>query len=182
MISIYISYYFNSIIVPNYFFFHLKLKYLSSSSMRLYENPQNSAFILKVHFRLTAISIEQIYFFASNLPSWSLETQLFKSSLPVQMFLQSKLKEKMNTPLDAFWIGLMDSQTEGRWFWVDGSPLDPSLRFWYKGEPNNSAGTNPAGEDCVMMVKTENIKDLNNWVDHSCHVQIKSVCEKPAEM
>ncbi|XP_043994220.1 C-type lectin domain family 4 member E-like [Gambusia affinis] len=98
------------------------------------------------------------------------------------MFLESKLKEKLKTPLDAFWIGLTDSQAEGRWFWVDGSPLDPRLSFWSDGEPNNWAGQNPAGEDCVRMEKKENSVDLKSWDDHSCHVQLKSICEKPAEM
>ncbi|XP_014882043.1 C-type lectin domain family 4 member E-like [Poecilia latipinna] len=98
------------------------------------------------------------------------------------MFLESKLKEKMKKPPDAFWIGLTDSQAEGRWFWVDGSPLDPSLSFWSDGEPNNWAGQNPAGEDCGRMDKKGNSVDLKSWDDHSCRVQLKSICEKPAEM
>ncbi|XP_032436979.1 CD209 antigen-like protein E isoform X3 [Xiphophorus hellerii] len=127
------------------------------------------------------------YYFNINKSSWNDSRRFCQhhgsdlvkiDSREEQMFLQSKLKKDR----DSFWIGLTDSQTEGKWFWVDGSPLDPSLSFWHNIEPNNSAGKNPAGEDCGRMEKRENNKDLNNWDDYSCDVQIKSVCEKPAEM
>uniref|UniRef100_A0A3B5M155 C-type lectin domain-containing protein n=1 Tax=Xiphophorus couchianus TaxID=32473 RepID=A0A3B5M155_9TELE len=105
------------------------------------------------------------YYFNNRMSSWTDSRRFCQhhgsdlvkiDSREEQMFLQSKLKKKIYTHLDAFWIGLTDSQTEGRWFWVDGLPLDPSLSFWYKGEPNNSAGTNPAGEDCGRMEKNGN--------------------------
>uniref|UniRef100_A0A3Q2P7F1 C-type lectin domain-containing protein n=1 Tax=Fundulus heteroclitus TaxID=8078 RepID=A0A3Q2P7F1_FUNHE len=74
---------------------------------------------------------------------------------------------------DKFWIGLTDSELEGRWLWVDGSPLnerfDCSENF-----------LNPAGEDCVRMGERGGASDLKCWLDKSCDDPHKSICEKTA--
>lgn len=46
------------------------------------------------------------------------------STSPVQMFLEVRLRALMEDDEDRFWIGLADSEVEGRFLWVDGSPLD----------------------------------------------------------
>ncbi|KAM4632831.1 C-type lectin domain family 4 member E-like isoform 2-T2 [Polymixia lowei] len=65
------------------------------------------------------------------------------------------------------WIGLSDSQVEGRWMWVDGTDLvgDGS---WLKGEPNNSGGR----EDCVHMLRS-----AGEWNDRPCSTQLYWACE-----
>lgn len=47
--------------------------------------------------------------------------------------------------LNAHWIGLSDSVTEGVWAWDDGTPY--SYANWYPGEPNNAAD-----EDAAAML------------------------------
>ncbi|XP_053190162.1 C-type lectin domain family 4 member E-like [Scomber japonicus] len=98
-----------------------------------------------------------------------------------QEFLNKTLGEIMRCHEDKFWIGLTDSEEENKWIWVDGSPLNPSLSFWFEGEPDNWNGTNPEGEDCVRMGEKGGAKDLNSWFDRSCNDLYRSICEKPAQ-
>lgn len=110
---------------------------------------------------------------------------------------------------DKFWIGLTDTETEGKWLWVDGSPLDKrfdpcepycvcvskisislnhffpmilrSLLFWGQNQPDNWAVEDPNGEDCVRMGERANPDILKCWFDKSCKSPHRSICEKPAE-
>uniref|UniRef100_A0A3B5RDX7 C-type lectin domain-containing protein n=1 Tax=Xiphophorus maculatus TaxID=8083 RepID=A0A3B5RDX7_XIPMA len=93
---------------------------------------------------------------------------------------EDRLRGLMVEDDDKFWIGLTDSVEEGRWFWVDGSPLDESLSFWSQNEPDDWKGENPAGEDCVRMGERGGSHDLTCWFDKACNVSLKSICEKPA--
>ncbi|XP_036001656.1 CD209 antigen-like protein E [Fundulus heteroclitus] len=97
-----------------------------------------------------------------------------------QMLLEIKLRGLMEEPEDRFWIGLTDSKEEGRWLWVDGSPLNESLKFWSNKEPDDWKGQNPAGEDCGRMGEKGGASDLKCWFDKSCDVPHKSICEKSA--
>ncbi|XP_041789790.1 CD209 antigen-like protein E [Chelmon rostratus] len=68
------------------------------------------------------------------------------------------------------WIGLTDSETEGMWKWVDGTPLTTS--YWTPGEPNSYEGQN---EDCVELKSHDMI---NSWNDKPCEGQNFWICEK----
>ncbi|XP_014901938.1 hepatic lectin-like isoform X1 [Poecilia latipinna] len=96
-----------------------------------------------------------------------------------QTFLVEKLKTKILHPEDKFWIGLTDSKKEGSWLWVDGSPLDKRLSFWFGTEPDNWTEKNKDGEDCVRM-GNHDVTDLECWYDQSCLASQKSICEKAA--
>uniref|UniRef100_A0A8C4F613 C-type lectin domain-containing protein n=1 Tax=Dicentrarchus labrax TaxID=13489 RepID=A0A8C4F613_DICLA len=72
-----------------------------------------------------------------------------------------KLREKMNFDEDKFWIGLTDSEKEGTWLWVDGSPLS-------KSDPDNWTVGDRDGEDCVTMGEKTGAPDLKCWFDESC--------------
>uniref|UniRef100_A0A8C9YP12 C-type lectin domain-containing protein n=1 Tax=Sander lucioperca TaxID=283035 RepID=A0A8C9YP12_SANLU len=65
------------------------------------------------------------------------------------------------------WIGLTDSETEGTWKWVDGTPLTKS--YWDSGEPNDENG-----EDCVEI---KNFDSENSWNDLSCSAPLNWICE-----
>ncbi|CAN9504245.1 unnamed protein product [Ophioblennius macclurei] len=98
-----------------------------------------------------------------------------------QEFLERKLRDEMTEDEDKFWIGLTDSETEGRWFWTDGSALDESLAFWMSGEPDDWKGKTrkqAAGEDCVRMGEKNGAPDLRCWFDMSCSEEHKFICEK----
>nr|XP_046274097.1 immune-related, lectin-like receptor 4 isoform X4 [Scatophagus argus] len=98
-----------------------------------------------------------------------------------QSFLMQKVSEKMNNPEDMFWIGLTDSVEEGRWLWVDGSPLNTSLTFWYNTEPDNWTDEDPDGEDCARMGEQGQPGFLMCWLDKSCKVPHRHICEKQVE-
>ncbi|XP_034456855.1 hepatic lectin-like isoform X5 [Hippoglossus hippoglossus] len=130
------------------------------------------------------------YFFSLFTLTWNqsrTECRSMRGDLVVinnreeQRFLVSRLSEKMDNPEDRFWIGLTDSKNESEWLWVDNTQLVTSLTFWRDGEPNNLTGSNPDGEDCVMMGEENGAEDLKIWFDKSCNSPQKSVCEKPEE-
>ncbi|XP_027142896.1 CD209 antigen-like protein C isoform X3 [Larimichthys crocea] len=128
----------------------------------------------------------QCYYFLTNNLTWSDSRDECRQrggdlvkidSVEEQSFLQHRLKEKMIYPEDRHWIGLTDSKTEGTWLWTDGSPLNKSLTFWSKREPDNWKEENRYGEDCVRM-GVKGRSDLKTWFDKSCTVPHKSICEK----
>ncbi|XP_067338371.1 hepatic lectin-like [Channa argus] len=133
------------------------------------------------------------YYFSNKPSSWNQSREecvhhggdLVKiDSREEQSFLVERLRNKMNESEDKFWIGLTDSEEEGRWLWADGSELNTSLTFWNLQEPDNWNGTNgenPDGEDCVRMGEKGGADDLKCWFDQSCNNPHKLLCEKAAQ-
>ncbi|XP_026103834.1 C-type lectin domain family 10 member A [Carassius auratus] len=62
------------------------------------------------------------------------------------------------------WIGLTDSEVEGRWKWVDGSTLTSG--FWDPREPNGHRG-----ENCALTYSP-------GWADYACSDLFQWICEK----
>ncbi|XP_059400676.1 CD209 antigen-like protein C isoform X2 [Carassius carassius] len=75
-----------------------------------------------------------------------------------------------------FYIGLTDSEVEGRWKWVDNSTLNSS--FWASGEPNG--GQVGVEEDCVVTVAVPQPgwDNLLGWLDVACDTTYQWICEK----
>ncbi|XP_058475495.1 hepatic lectin-like [Solea solea] len=127
------------------------------------------------------------YFFTTTPLTWNkskLECSKLGGDLVVinnkeeQRFLVSRLMTKMINPEDKFWIGLTDSETEGKWMWVDGLPLNTSWNFWLGANPDNWEKEDREGEDCVRMGEKDGAPDLKCWLDKSCKEPQKSICEK----
>jgi hypothetical protein len=70
-----------------------------------------------------------------------------------------------------FWIAATDRAEEGRFLWVDGSPL--AYEAWGRGEPNDAG----PGEDCAQG----NFRNLGEWNDGRCRGPQTYVCEFAAE-
>ncbi|CAK6949575.1 lactose-binding lectin l-2-like [Scomber scombrus] len=64
------------------------------------------------------------------------------------------------------WIGLSDTQKEGRWMWSDGSAVD--FVFWHSGQPDIYKGI----EHCAHYNWGEHLK----WNDIACSHTCPSVC------
>ncbi|XP_023200602.1 C-type lectin domain family 4 member E-like [Xiphophorus maculatus] len=95
-----------------------------------------------------------------------------------QMFLEVRLRALMEHDEDRFWIGLTDSEVEGRFLWVDGSPLDQSLSFWGWRQPDNWSRASLKAGNCVRMGKRGGSGDPTSWFDTSCSDPQKSICEQ----
>ncbi|XP_049328206.1 C-type lectin domain family 4 member E isoform X4 [Astyanax mexicanus] len=70
------------------------------------------------------------------------------------------------------WIGLTDAVKEGVWKWVDGS--EPTVKFWWRGEPNSYAGN----EDCVISDFRFAKSAVFSWADYPCNYTGSWICEK----
>ena len=59
------------------------------------------------------------------------------------------------------YIGLNDRETEGKFKWVDGTPMVNAFIKFDKGQPDNWRVDNPKhGEDCVMIRKSFKLNDI----------------------
>ncbi|KAJ8358042.1 hypothetical protein AAFF_G00041000 [Aldrovandia affinis] len=55
-----------------------------------------------------------------------------------------------------YWIGLSDSETEGTFLWVDGTPLQEDKAFWARGQPNyRDSRAVPEPEEVPVVFRRE---------------------------
>uniref|UniRef100_A0A3P9NQ51 C-type lectin domain-containing protein n=1 Tax=Poecilia reticulata TaxID=8081 RepID=A0A3P9NQ51_POERE len=122
-----------------------------------------------------------LYYFSTNKSSWTDSRRSCVGQKSDLVKIDSREEDLMEDDLEKFWIGLTDSKEEGKWLWVDGSPLNKSLSFWMPWEPDNLYKTDPAGEDCGGMGKKGGADDLICWFDQNCGLRRRSICEKSDE-
>ncbi|KAM9449860.1 CD209 antigen-like protein C [Clarias gariepinus] len=68
------------------------------------------------------------------------------------------------------WIGLNDRDNEGRWEWVDGTPLT-TVSWMYK-----ESSRNPGKDDCAIAVQQPDGTQL--LVENDCQNEFVWICEK----
>uniref|UniRef100_A0A3B4H8P8 C-type lectin domain-containing protein n=1 Tax=Pundamilia nyererei TaxID=303518 RepID=A0A3B4H8P8_9CICH len=115
------------------------------------------------------------YYFSTNKSSWTESRDECRAKGGDLVKIDNWCEQNFE---DMFWIGLTDAVEEGRWLWLDGSPLNTSLSFWADHEPDNWTHENPDGEHCVRLGEEEGEEPLKTWYDKFCKAPNKSICEK----
>ncbi|XP_044201804.1 CD209 antigen-like protein E [Thunnus albacares] len=111
------------------------------------------------------------YYISSNMKTWNeSRTDCLQRGADLVVVNSEEEQEFINRYQKRIWIGLADSEREGTWKWVDGTPLTTS--FWHSGEPNDYEGQN---EDCV---ETRFFNEENGWNDSICGQRNFWMCEK----
>ncbi|XP_034292028.1 CD209 antigen-like protein E [Pantherophis guttatus] len=111
-----------------------------------------------------------VYYFSDTEENWKMAREKCADLDSHLVIINTKQEQDfvIETLKQSIWLGLNDTEEEGTWRWIDGSPLG-ELRSWRTGEPNNN-GKN--GEDCAVLYKE------GNWNDIRCDTRVKFVCEK----
>ncbi|XP_048012923.1 C-type lectin domain family 4 member M-like [Megalobrama amblycephala] len=107
-----------------------------------------------------------LYFISSEKKNWA-ESRRYCTERGADLIIINNREEHgfVSNSYEDFWIGLTDSDVEGRWKWVDGSTLTSG--FWWSGEPNSYNGD----EDCAVTYST-------GWFDYPCYGTLRWICEK----
>ncbi|XP_073672070.1 uncharacterized protein [Paramisgurnus dabryanus] len=104
-----------------------------------------------------------LYFISTEKKSWS-ESRSYCRERGADLIIINNKDEQdfiKKAGMQNIWIGLSDSEVEGRWKWVDNSTLTSG--FWAPGEPNNYKGRR---ENCAESYPSV-------WNDNSCHTTLK---------
>ncbi|KAM4603884.1 C-type mannose receptor 2-like [Polymixia lowei] len=114
-----------------------------------------------------------LYFVSSDKKTWEDSRQDCLRRNADLVIINSRQEQEFTMRLkQQYWIGLTDTETEGTWKWVDGTPMTTS--YWGDREPNSYEGRN---EDCgeVRFSTWE-----KSWNDEPCKNQNVWICEKTA--
>ncbi|KAA0703960.1 Collectin-12 Collectin placenta protein 1 [Triplophysa tibetana] len=107
------------------------------------------------------------YYISTEWKSWDDSRRYCRDRGADLIIINSKEEQgffqKMSDGI-SLWIGLSDSDEEGRWKWVDNSTLTSGS--WYPGEPNGRTK-----ENCVISYKSV-------WYDYPCTTGFRFICEK----
>ncbi|KAK9976638.1 hypothetical protein ABG768_021843 [Culter alburnus] len=108
-----------------------------------------------------------LYYISSEKKNWT-ESRRYCTERGADLIIINNREEqefvKKISGNAGVWIGLTDSDVEGRWKWVDGSTLNSGI--WANGEPNGYKR-----ENCALLYSS-------GWYDYSCNDAFKCICEK----
>ncbi|KAJ8373309.1 hypothetical protein AAFF_G00266650 [Aldrovandia affinis] len=92
------------------------------------------------------------YYFSTERKSWNDSRSACLKQGADLVIIESKEEQdfiyKHTGGGDVYWIGLSDSETEGTWLWVDGTPLQEDKAFWRRREPDDFGS-----EDCAAAAR-----------------------------
>ncbi|KAJ8362116.1 hypothetical protein AAFF_G00395360, partial [Aldrovandia affinis] len=98
------------------------------------------------------LSNSKCYYFSTETKSWDASRSDCLKQGADLVIIESKEEQDFISKYrgNGFgsWIGLSDSETEGTWLWVDGTPLQEDKAFWGMGQPNDP----DESADCVLTV------------------------------
>ncbi|XP_051241646.1 CD209 antigen-like protein C [Dicentrarchus labrax] len=118
---------------------------------------------------------DSVYYISSIKKTWNASRDDCLKKGADLMIINSEEEQNFTRQLkDNMWIGLTDSETEGTWKWVDGTPLTTS--YWMDGEPYNY---DLKEEDCVEVKQHEK---KNSWNDKPCDLPNFWICEKKVSL
>ncbi|XP_030288476.1 macrophage mannose receptor 1-like [Sparus aurata] len=109
------------------------------------------------------------YYVSSTKKTWQQSRDDCRQKGADLMIINSKEEQDFANRFKKYmWIGLIDSEREGTWKWVDGTLLTKS--YWASGEPNGRTH-----ENCGDI---KNYDAEKSWNDESCSHSLYWVCEK----
>ncbi|XP_036967264.1 C-type lectin domain family 4 member M-like [Acanthopagrus latus] len=113
------------------------------------------------------------YYFSSEIKSWQNSSDDCKKRGADLVIINSQEEQNFTTMFQKImWIGLTDSEMEGTWKWVDGTPLPKSdFRYWADDEPSNEN----SNEDCAEL---KFYLPEKSWNDIPCSRELPWICEK----
>uniref|UniRef100_A0A8C1VH60 C-type lectin domain-containing protein n=1 Tax=Cyprinus carpio TaxID=7962 RepID=A0A8C1VH60_CYPCA len=106
-----------------------------------------------------------LYFISSLKKNWTESRRYCTERGADLIIINNREEQDFVKKISAYvWIGLTDSEVEGRWKWVDGSTLTSG--FWDPREPNGRRG-----ENCALTYSP-------GWADYPCSDLFPWICEK----
>ncbi|XP_038146561.1 CD209 antigen-like [Cyprinodon tularosa] len=111
---------------------------------------------------------QSAYYMSSTTKTWQESRDHCRSLGTDLMIINSKEEQVFANGFKKYmWIGLTDSEGEGRWKWVDGTPMNTN--YWSENEPNGKTEENCAD------IKSFEIE--SSWNDESCSHKLNWICE-----
>ncbi|KAI5087467.1 CD209 antigen-like protein D [Silurus meridionalis] len=142
-----------------------------------WEKQRDSCILNDQESKQSDNSIQQClrYFITSQKKSWSDSRQDCKAKGADLVIISSKEEQEYLSRrfrgVEA-WIGLTDTEEEGKWMWVDRTPL--STKYWWDGEPNDYKQE----EDCAVTGSKFAKAEVLTWADYPCTFPVFGLCKK----